>query len=79
MKTVKLIIVIYILGFLASCSVDNVIISEPQKSNVYATGDQGDIVGDPNDKKGHIKIQDSIINKIKATGDQGDIVGNPGN
>ncbi|WP_303316910.1 hypothetical protein Q4Q34_08895 [Flavivirga abyssicola] len=79
MKAVKLIIVIYILGFLASCSVDNIIISGPQKSNVYATGDQGDITGDPSDKKGKIKIRDSIINKIKATGDQADIVGNPGN
>ena len=77
MKTIKLIIVIVCaFWFFTSCTMEDIKI-EPENSEVTATGDKGDDVGDPNDRSQNFIVKDSIITKVSATGDKGDDHGNP--
>lgn len=79
MKTIKLIIVIVCTFWVfTSCTMEYITI-EPENSEITATGDQGDDVGDPNDKSQGFIAKDSIFTKVSATGDQGDDVGSPDN
>ena len=77
MKTIKsFIIVIYIVSFLTSCSEDETVY-ETVNSEINATGDKGDVTGDPNGRSTNLIIKDFSFDTSRSTGDKGDITGGP--